>query len=301
MARPRITIITPNLNHGQFIERTICSVLDQAYEDLEYFVVDGGSTDDSVEVMRLYEDESVQTTATLCRTRSDAVNHAIKRATGQIIGILNSNDVYLPGALDAVANRMAAENGPAWLVGQAVRIDLFDQQIGTTEARRPTSLQSYLMRDSGFIPSSTSFWRAGKIAGPETFDTALLFAADYEHACRLMAAGIMPEVLSEPLVAMRDHVEPQTAVGTLLRGLEQITVAECYSAQVPLAGRYTLWRNIDRRRRIYALAQAELLAPASGRFLWHELLRHPWWLRDDAVRRTLLHGVAHPAESRPAA
>ncbi len=119
MVRPRITVITPNLNHGQFLERTICSVLDQGYEDLEYLVVDGGSTDDSVETIRLYEDESVKPIITPCRTRSDAINHGLRRANGQIIGILNSNDTYLPGALDTLVRRVTADDAPAWVVGQA--------------------------------------------------------------------------------------------------------------------------------------------------------------------------------------
>ena len=295
MVRPRISIITPSLNNGQFIERTICSVLDQGYEDLEYIVVDGGSTDDSVATIRRYEDESVTPLVQLCRSRSDAINHGLRRATGAIIGILNSNDLYLPGTLDTVAQRMAADDRPAWVVGQALRIDPFDQEIGTVGARRPTSLSAYLMRDSGFIPAGASFWRAEQLPKPATFEPALLFAADYEHACRLLAAQIEPAILPETLVAMRDHSEAQSAAATLLAGLEYIAVAQSYATHLPLAQRYPLWRNLDCRRRIYTLAHTELHSRAR-RFLWQELLRHPWWLVDDAVRHTLVHGVTHPLQ-----
>ena len=298
---PRISIITPNLNHGEYIERAICSVLDQGYENLEHIVVDGGSTDDSVEIARLYEEDSVQAIASLCRTRGDAINHGLRRATGQIIGVLNSNDVYLPGAIQAVVERMAAEDSPAWVVGQAVRMDAFDQQIGTVAACQPTSLSSYLMRDSGFIPTGASFWCADHITTPAAFSDELLFAADYEHACRLMAAHIMPTIVSETFVAIRDQTESQSAVVTLLRGLEHITVARCYSAHLPVRERYTLWRNVDQRRRIYTLAQAELLPPTARRFLWRELVSHPWWLADEAMRHVLMYGIEHPAELRPAA
>ena len=298
---PRISIVTPNLNHGEFIERAICSVLDQGYENLEHIVVDGGSTDDSVEIVQLYEEDSVRAIAALCRTRGDAINHGLRRATGQIIGVLNSNDVYLPGTLQAVAERMAATDSPAWVVGQAVRIDSFDQEIGTVAARQPTSLSSYLMRDSGLIPTGASFWRADHVAAPAAFNNALLFAADYEHACRLMAAQIMPTIVSEAFVAIRDRTESQSAVATLLRGLEHITVAKCYSAHLPIGERYALWRNLDQRQRIYTLAQAELLPPTARRFLWRELVSHPWWLADETMRHVLMYGIEHPAQLRPAA
>lgn len=297
MVRPRISIITPNLNHGRFIERTICSVLDQGYEDLEYIVVDGGSTDDSVEIVRRYEDASVEPLVQLCRSRSDALNHGLSCATGKIIGILNSNDVYLPGTLDAVAERFSADDGPDWVVGQAQRINAFDQDTGTIAAQEPASLGSYLMRDSGFIPTGASFWRAGQIMGNATFSPALLFAGDYEYACRLLAAGIAPAVVPQTLVANREHPEGQSAATTLLRGLEHIAVAQGYAGELPLPQRYALWRNLDSRRRIYALAQTEMQSSAARRFLWQELLRHPWWFADEAIRHTLLHGVAHPLQT----
>jgi len=301
MTPPRISIVTPNLNHNEFIERAICSVLDQGYENLEHIVVDGGSTDDSVEIARLYEEDSVRTVASLCRTRSDAINHGFRCATGQIVGVLNSNDVYLPGALHAVAERMSADDRPAWVVGQAVRIDPFDQPTGMVGACSPASLSSYLMRDSGFIPTGASFWSADRIVVPATFDNALLFAADYEHACRLMATHIMPTIVPEAFVAIRDKAESQSAVVTLLRGLEHITVARCYATHLPVGKRYALWRNIDQRRRIYTLAQAELLPPTARRFLWRELMSHPWWLADDTMRHVLMYGIEHPAELQAAA
>lgn len=294
MVRPRISIITPNLNHGRFIERTICSVLDQGYDDLEYIVVDGGSTDDSVEVMRLYEDDAVQPLVQLCRSRSDAINQGLRRATGEIIGILNSNDLYLPGTLDAVARRMTADDRPEWVVGQAVRIDPLDEEIGTVAAQRPASLSAYLMRDSGFIPAGASFWRADQLAKPEPFQPSLLFAADYEYACRLLADRVEPVILPETVVALRDRPEARSPDATLMVGLEHIAVAQCYAAQVPLPQRYALWRNIDYRRRIYALANTELHSHDARRRLWQQLLRRPWWLVDESIRHTLIHGVTHP-------
>ena len=77
----------------------------------------------------------------------------------------------------------------------------------------------------------------------------------------------------------------------LNKGREYIQVARRYADRLPLAQRYALWKNCDVRERIYTLAQAEVYGKAARRFMFHQLLRHPWWLRNEAVRSTLLHGA----------
>src|SRR3989338_7304504 len=107
MTKPCISIITPSFNQGAFIERTIESVLGQGYPNLEYIVMDGGSTDETLSILRRYGDR-LTWTSEKDKGQSDAINKGIKRATGEIVAYINSDDVYEPGAFDRVAAYFAA-------------------------------------------------------------------------------------------------------------------------------------------------------------------------------------------------
>src|SRR5215210_2088856 len=99
---PKLTVITPSFNQGKFIERTIRSVLDQGYPNLEYVVVDGGSSDESVGVIRKYERHLAWWVSETDRGQAHALNKGFARATGAVYGYINSDDYLLPGALKAV-------------------------------------------------------------------------------------------------------------------------------------------------------------------------------------------------------
>ena len=303
MTQPRITVITPNINQGRFIERTICSVLDQAYDNLEYVIVDRGSIDDSSRIIRLYENEVAWST-TRAGSRGDAINHAMTRATGRIVAVVNGDELLLPGALDEVAGRMADDESIEWLVGGCQYVDAFDQSCGSVSPRAPRSLTSFLMHDSGVLPGPSSFIRRRCLESHGSFDTKLRFACDYEYHCRLLTGGVTPTIHGFELSALRDDPEAHNAERTLQRGLELVDAALRHAHRLPRRQRHELWANCDQRRRIHALAQAELAGANAKRFVINELIRRPWWLADDAIRHTLLHGVAHPSPpqlARPAA
>src|ERR1044071_6876404 len=98
----KLSIITPSFNQGRFLEETILSVLNQGYEPLEYIVIDGGSTDESVSIIRRYEDKIDYWVSEKDRGQVHAINKGLERATGDILAFINSDDVYFPGVFKTV-------------------------------------------------------------------------------------------------------------------------------------------------------------------------------------------------------
>src|SRR5579859_2701917 len=113
----RITIVTPSLNQAAYLERTISSVLDQGYPELEYLVFDGGSTDGSVEILRRYADQIAYWESEQDRGQSHALNKGFERATGELVGWINSDDYYRPGAFAAAAEAFEANPEAEWVCG----------------------------------------------------------------------------------------------------------------------------------------------------------------------------------------
>src|SRR4051794_19575372 len=103
---PRISIVTPSFNQAKFLEQTMDSVLSQGYPNLEYIVMDGGSTDRSVEIIRRYEKHLAYWVSEKDEGAADAIARGFQRATGTIMAYLNSDDTYLPDALNTIAEAM---------------------------------------------------------------------------------------------------------------------------------------------------------------------------------------------------
>lgn len=105
---PRISIITPSYNQGQYIEETICSVLSQNYPNLEYIIIDGGSTDQSVEIIKKYQSQITYWVSEPDKGQADAINKGLARITGDWFNWLNSDDILMPNALHNLARMIQA-------------------------------------------------------------------------------------------------------------------------------------------------------------------------------------------------
>lgn len=118
---PRITVVTPSFNQAQFIEETITSVIDQDYPNLEYFIVDGGSTDGTLDIIHRYVDHIDWWVSEKDEGQSEAIGKGFARATGHLIAWLNSDDVYFPGALRRVGEAYRRDpNGTLYIGSMAV-------------------------------------------------------------------------------------------------------------------------------------------------------------------------------------
>ena len=104
---PKISIITPSYNQGIFIEETILSVLDQNYPNLEYIIMDGGSTDNTVDIIKKYEDRITYWISEKDNGQSDAINKGFHKSTGDILHWLNSDDVLVPRALNMLVEYLS--------------------------------------------------------------------------------------------------------------------------------------------------------------------------------------------------
>ncbi len=118
---PKISIVTPSFNQGEFLEQTICSVLDQNYPNLEYVVIDGGSTDESVEIIKKYADKLTYWVSEKDKGQYDAINKGFSLTTGDIMGWINSSDIYYPWTFKTIAE-VFLNNNVEWISGMPTNL-----------------------------------------------------------------------------------------------------------------------------------------------------------------------------------
>jgi glycosyltransferase involved in cell wall biosynthesis len=199
-----ITVITPCLNAAGTIEAALASVRSQRYEPLEHIVVDGGSTDGTVEL--LARTEGIRWISEPDRGLAHALNKGISMATGDIVGELNADDLYEPGALHAVAKTFAANPGARWLTGRCRIIDGDGREIrrGITRYKnallRRYSLGLYLTQN--FISAPATFFRRETLLEAGGFDERYRISVDYDLQLRI-ARRHEPVVLDRYLASFR--------------------------------------------------------------------------------------------------
>lgn len=207
-AKPRLSIVIPSFNQAEFLERTIRSVVEQNYTNLEFIIQDGNSNDASLDIIKKYENYAF-VNSEKDKGQADAINRGFSRSSGEIMAWINSDDIYLPGAFNYVINYFNKHPGVDVVYSHRILIDENDKEIGRWFLPAHDKKVIYW---ADFIPQETLFWRRRiweKIGS--RLDDSLNFALDWDLLIRFQEAGAKIARLPCFLAAFRVHPAQKTS------------------------------------------------------------------------------------------
>ncbi|HKQ73209.1 MAG TPA: glycosyltransferase family 2 protein [Blastocatellia bacterium] len=243
MSGLRISIVTPSYNQGRFIERTIESVLDQRGPfDLEYLVMDGGSEDGTLEILRKYNGRLDWESAS-DKGQVDAINKGLRRVTGDIVGWLNSDDLLAPGALEKVAEVFSGRPEIEWVHGRCEIIDADDRLIRRgVSAYKDWRCRRYSyarLLNENFISQMTVFWRRAILEETGLLDPNLNLAFDYDLWLRFGKRND-PVYIPELIAFFRWYETSKSGANFIAQFAEDFAVAQKHG----LSGK---WMSLRKR------------------------------------------------------
>ena len=209
---PRITIVTPTLNQVRYIEQTILSVLNQGYPNLEYIILDGGSTDGTQHIIDKYARYLAYWRSSPDDGQAAALKEGFRRGSGEIFAWINSDDVYLPGVLVEVARTMKNDQGADVCYGNMLVIDSEGRVVGERRVTGCSNRFMYLgFRYGGLgVYQPASFWRRRAYEQVGGMDPSLNFDMDNDLFIRFVLKGSRFTFMPRSLVAFRIHDASKT-------------------------------------------------------------------------------------------
>lgn len=253
---PVISIVTPSYRQGEFIERTIKSIVDQGYPYLEYIIQDGGSRDETLDVLARYEEFLAYAASVKDNGFGNAINRGFRRSTGEIMAWLNSDDLLLPGTLHYVASYFERHPNVDVVYGHRVVIDSLDADIGRWVL---PPHDDEILSWADYVPQETMFWRREiwEKAGGQ-IDESLRFAIDWDLLLRFRAAGATFARVPRFLGGFRVHAQQKTSsqmvnVGDVEMSMlrerchgRRVNPAEINAAIRPYLRRHVLYHKLYR-------------------------------------------------------
>ena len=237
---PTISIVVPNYNGGATIEETLRSLIEQNYPNLEIIVADGGSTDNSVDVIRRYEKHIAWWVSEKDRGQTHAINKGYARATGEIVNWLCSDDVLLPGAL-AEVGKAFAQNPSADVVVGACRYAYAGSRPDWVDT--PTPLSVEVLPSINQIPQQSCFYRRSLLKRNPPLDEQFYFAMDFDLWNYFVTQGVRWHFLPDVLAEMRFSDTNKTTVGGVKVTREFEAIYKRYvKERIPL----TYWHRLLR-------------------------------------------------------
>lgn len=238
----KISIITPSYNQGQFIEQTILSILGQNYPNLEYLVIDGGSTDNTCEILKNYEQHINYWISEKDNGQSEAINKGFKKSTGDILMWLNSDDLLMPYALHKIA-KLAENNSPKIWFGNCI---LFSEQQGVSASGTNVVFDSntYELENADFIIQPSSFWnrKAWELVGE--VNEQLYYTMDWEWYLRAKKSGVEFLPIEDCLSMYRIHAAHKSSSGGTRRQKEICSIITSFNSSKEILYQQLTTENI---------------------------------------------------------
>jgi glycosyltransferase involved in cell wall biosynthesis len=287
--RPLVTIVTPSFNQARFIRETIESVLTQSYPAIEYLVMDGGSTDETVRVLRDYGGR-LTWVSERDHGQADAVNKGWRRARGSIVAYLNSDDTYLPGAVERAVEALAQDPESGAVYGEAYHVD----EHGHVLDRYPSEPFSMArLEETCFICQPTVFLRRELVERLGYLDESLHYSLDYDlwiRAARVGRFAFIPHYMAHSRLhadakTLRQRVPAHAEImRTVRRHFGYVPPSWVYAYANAVLGprdRASKWRDARFVASVIAISFVELLRqnrriPRAEWTRWRGWLGHGW-------------------------
>jgi glycosyltransferase involved in cell wall biosynthesis len=223
---PKITIVTPSLNQGEYLEETILSVIGQNYPNLEYIIMDGGSTDNTLDIIHKYERYFAHWESRTDKGQADAINRGFRISTGDILAWLNSDDMYLPGTFSRISNYIRNIQELKIIIGNCRLFNQETKYVSMTNIELSHRNLDVTLVD--YIFQASSFWTKAALDKVGPLNINLKYCLDWDWFIRANKLEVEFEAISDYLSIYRLHDKHKSATGGMARVSEIAQIYRSY-------------------------------------------------------------------------